>query len=140
MTDRQSGSCQVCQRACQRKPGWFKPGEVEEVAEFLGVSVERLFKEKLAVDWWEADTPGFVLAPATKDNQPGQEYPSNPSGECVFFVDGQCAIHPVAPFECKSYMHTMNHHECGRLHRDVYESWTGHQDQIKTLLGRDPTA
>lgn len=46
-----SCKCESCQAACRQKPGWFLPGEAERVAEYLGISLEDLFRTKLAVDW-----------------------------------------------------------------------------------------
>ena len=139
--DRQSCSCHICQDACRYKPGWFKPGEAEKVSDFLGISLERLFNDKLAVDWYErGDSPIFLLSPAVKANQAGVEFPANPKGECVFFDGEHCTIHPVAPFECRSYMHNMAKDKFIAVRTAVVESWDVNQDQIKALLGREPEA
>ncbi len=132
--------CDKCKSACKQKPGWFKPGEPEKVAEYLGITLKELFDTKLMVDWWESDEDVFIIAPAIKDGDIGEEYPANPQGECVFFKDGLCSIHAVKPFECKSYMHTDT--DAAKRHEEVKDSWDKkkHQDQIKELLGRNPYA
>jgi Fe-S-cluster containining protein len=144
----ESCTCAECKRACERKPGWFLPGEVEAVAEHLGITLAELFTSKLAVDWWE-DTGDderithdiFVLAPAITTSPPGTEYPGNPEGRCVFYVEGRCTIHPVKPFECRAAFHTDNDHGViQRQHADVAVAWDEHQGQITDLLGREPEA
>ena len=97
--------CEQCKSACTHKPGWFKPGEPEKVAKFLGITVKDLFDTKLMVDWWEADEDIFVIAPAIKSGDIGGMYPANPKGQFVFFKNGLCEIIDVKPFECKLYIH-----------------------------------
>lgn len=135
-----SCKCDKCKSACTNKPGWFKPGEPEKVAEYLGISLKELFDTKLMLDWWEADEDIFIIAPAIKGGDIGAEYPSNPRGECIFFKNGLCEIHAVKPFECKTYMH--NSTDANEHHEQVKDSWDKkkHQDQIKELLDRKPRA
>jgi Fe-S-cluster containining protein len=134
--------CQTCQNACKYKPGWFRPGEVEKVADFLQISLNRLFKEKLAVDFLyrsdDGNSPVFVLSPATTSGDPGKEFPFDPRGQCVFYKDGKCEIHPVKPHDCRAYDHTQTGDQSLPTHYETGDSWSDHQDQIKSLLGRDP--
>lgn len=131
----ESGTCDRCRSACDRKPGWFLPGEAEKTAGYLGVSLDELFREYLAVDWWAGAYPVFLLSPAVRGNKTGQEFPGDPTGSCVFFEDGRCRIHPVKPHECAVSW-------CGGCPPDTHyltaEAWEGHQGQIRDLLGREP--
>lgn len=132
-------SCSLCVKACKQKPGWFAPGEAEKVAEFLHVPLKDLFKKKLMVDWFEADQNIFILSPAVTHGSPGTEFPGDPRGRCVFLSkDDKCEIHEVKPIECRSYLHS---HDTTR-HKEVAEMWNNEegQNQIKSLLGRDPYA
>ena len=139
-------SCSICQGACKRKPGWFKPGEAEKVAEFLGISLKELFNNKLMVDYWlgEEDDEGgghhkdiFVLSPATVDGKPGTVFLFNPNGQCVFYgEEGLCEIHPVKPFECREMMHDEDN---AYLHKETADSWKDNK-QIGELLGEKPDA
>lgn len=133
-------SCNDCKAACEFKPGWFKPGEAEKVAEYLGLTMEELFKTKLGVDWYEnlGDGDVFVLAPAITTMTPGSEYPSNPRGRCIFFKDGLCSIHSVKPFECRESHHSDSAENIRVRHREAAESWIDEQGQIKDILGRTP--
>lgn len=132
-------SCQNCQNACKRKPGWFKPGEAEKVAAFLGISLEQLFTDSLAIDYWASENI-FILAPATKSftgGLPGQIYSYFGKGECVFFKDGKCSIHEVKPFECKELLHDSIEVSQQR-HEEVANAWRNEQEQIKQLYGKEP--
>lgn len=132
-------SCSNCQNACKRKPGWFKPGEVEKVATFLGISLQELFSDYLAIDYWAGESI-FILAPATKTltgGLPGQMYTYFGKGECVFFKDGKCSIHEVKPFECKELLHDSMEISQQR-HEDVAMFWKSDQSQIKELYGKNP--
>jgi Fe-S-cluster containining protein len=139
---RESGTCSTCVAACYRKPGWFIPGEVERVADHLGVSVEELFRTRLGVDWHD-DHPSrrdvFVLAPATTTMTPGEEYPGDPTGRCVFLTDDdRCGIHEVKPYECREYW--CDAPDVNRLHLAAADAWVEHQQQIRDLLGDEPYA
>jgi Fe-S-cluster containining protein len=136
--------CNTCANACTFKPGWFRPGEVEKVAEHLGTTVPELFAKSLMVDWLDPceETKGeevFLLSPAIVEGTPGSEFGGDPKGTCVFFTaDRKCSIYEVRPFECREYLHDQTPEEASPCHMAVGASWADHQQQIKDLLGRDP--
>lgn len=132
--------CDHCVRCCTIKPGWFKPGEVEKVAEYLKMTVQELFEKYLGVDWWvNLNDSGdvFLLSPATVDMTPGQEFPRNPRGTCVFLKDDRCTIHPVKPYECRIAHHSR---KSMAYHKVIAEAWLGKQESIEEILGREPEA
>lgn len=133
-----SCTCSECQAACRYKPGWFKPGEAEAVADFLGLSLADLFRSRLMVDRWSGDLTLFVLSPAIVEGDAGQEFLSTTRGQCVFFQDGLCAIHPVKPFECRAMLHG----QPATYHAETARSWASPaaQRQVRELLGREPVA
>ena len=134
-----SCDCQQCKNACTNKPGWFKPGEAEKVADFLGISLKQLFDSYLAVDFIRNnDQVIFLLSPNVTTNKPGQVWPFYPAGQCVFFKNGKCTIHPVAPYECQAYHHTEKFVEIQKRHLNMPTYWQDHQDQITQLLGHPP--
>ena len=140
MKPQNSCQCNNCKDACQR-PGWFVPGEIEQVAEFLNISIEELFRTKLIVDWWEEDSKQntFVLCPGIKDRPFGTMAPHNPHGECIFFNNkGLCEIHPVKPFECAKYSCKSRK----SFHEEAKKKWENKtaQKQIRKLLGEEPEA
>lgn len=137
---RESCSCDQCKGACRVKPGWFKPGEAEAAAEHLGIPLKEFFATNLGVDWWDGEEDTFVLAPALVGEEPGEEYPGNPEGRCVFFDGEKCSIHAVKPFECSELIHTQSSAEMHDRHKKVAALWASEQDQIKELLGRKPYA
>lgn len=137
----ESSSCQCikCQAACMYKPGWFKPGEAERAAKLLDMSFDEFFKKYLGVNWYVKDEGDiFVLAPATTEMSAGTEYPFNPIGKCVFYKDGLCQIHEAKPFECSHYIHDQNSELIESRKEEIAEAWTGHQNDIKVLLSREP--
>jgi len=139
----ESGTCGKCQSACERKPGWFKPGEVEAVAEYLGLTLPELFASKLAVDWWVGGGKDYsdiyTLSPALIGEHAGIEFPGDPRGQCVFFKDGRCEIHPVKPFECAESL-PCDDSDGRNLHKEAADAWNTeeNQGQIRVLLGRQP--
>ncbi|MFQ5850905.1 MAG: YkgJ family cysteine cluster protein [Candidatus Binatia bacterium] len=132
--------CDICQGFCRTKPGWFKPGEAEKVAEFLKLDLERLFDGYLLVDYWlRRKSDILVLSPGIKESLPGRRFPLNPRGECVFFKNGLCKIHPVKPYECRVAHHASSDQSA---HEKVAKSWDNkkRQRQAKTLLRRTKTS
>ncbi len=134
-------SCARCQRACQKKPGWFRPGEIEKTAELLGISTKELFDKYLAIDHYmtkERPTFTYALSPATKHMKPGMEFDYVPAGECVFYQGGKCQIHGAKPYECAITDHSPNPDK--KLHLRMVEEWDaeGPKKQIEELLGRPP--
>jgi Fe-S-cluster containining protein len=125
-----SCTCSKCQALCAHKPGWFKPGEAEKVANFLGITLQELFNSHLMPDSWELPDGSIqTLSPAIKGQEPGEYMEGSALGECVFFKDGLCSIHAVKPYECRSAGHT----PIPSMHRAVAISWIQHQDQIEAL-------
>jgi Fe-S-cluster containining protein len=131
--------CDTCKEECSFNPGWFLPGEAEKAAKHLNMSLQDFFKQYLGINWWEADHKTdndiFVLAPAIVDMEAGQEYPSDPRGQCVFLEKGLCKIHAVKPFECAQFIH--GDKTVSERHWKVAQAWQKHQSQIKELLGRE---
>ena len=108
----------------------------------MGLSLQEFFDKFLAVDYWSPeealDVFTFLLAPAKRDMETGEMYPFEPRGQCVFFKDELCLIHPAKPFECAFYDHT-SLDECFEERKKTAEKWQKHQKQIEKLLGRKPS-
>ncbi len=130
-----SCSCEVCVSACSRKPGWFLPGEAEKLAENLGVSLQQLFNEKLAVDYWAAypEDDTLVLVPTMQGQLPGRIVSWSFYGKpCTFLKDGLCSIHEKGkPYECRK-LHGDEAQELS--HEEVAKAWEPYQSQLRTLL------
>jgi len=133
-------NCNKCKNACMYCPGWFLPKEIKDVATLLNISISKLFKTKLAVNWWVEDKEIFVLSPALKSATPGTETPADPRGECIFYVKGQCEIYSARPFECRKFKHTESTNEVHLRHEVVSLAWKKSQKYITSLLGRTPEA
>jgi hypothetical protein len=138
-SSRVSCSCHSCKSACQNKPGWFLPDEAEKVAAFLQITMKDLFENYLAIDWYSEDGIDYYpLSPAVVGNETGAMFPYKPSGTCVFFENGSCKIHSVAPFECKKYLHTQEHNEKRERHGFVAKQWVSKSEYLENLLGYNP--
>lgn len=143
-----SGTCNTCISACTRRPGWFMPGQVEVVADALGISLAELFRTRLIVDYWYADDrlspTTFVLGPATVGGaRPGTISSLNGQrGRCTFLTeDNRCEIHAVKPFECAQWFCGVREADLPMAHVDVARAWRDDpesQPQIAELLGREP--
>jgi len=161
---KESCTCSECVHSCYHKPGWFKPYEIERVADFLGISLKELFDTSLGVDYylenldqedsemevgseeWKVEMRKqqtkkalFVIAPSQEHMQPGGMYPGRPEGKCVFLKDDRCAIHVVKPYQCRQGFHDKQDMKgATEANRVVALEWKAHADQIKELLGRSP--
>ncbi len=137
-------ACPVCTSACTYRPGWFAPGEVAKAAALLGLSEQDFFDRYLGVDFWLPDDSRneeiAVLAPATTHGVPGQEYPYDPRGCCVFFHDGRCQIHAAKPVECAVYHHDFTQTDHMALRHLLLDWWKEEVSEVIRLLGREPVA
>lgn len=134
----QSGTCSTCQGGCERKPGWFMPGQAEKAAEHLGMTLQEFFDTYLAVDWFEGSEDVFVLSPALASEGGGGMFPADPTGRCIFFKEGRCEIHEVKPFECSSWWCDEPRDGFIDRHHEVAQAWLEHQDLLGQLLGHEP--
>lgn len=132
-------TCDKCRSACSYVPGWFMPGEAEKAAKHMNLSLKDFFDKYLGINWWEAEEDIFVLAPAIIGEKTGSEYPGDPKGRCIFFnKDGLCDIHPVKPFECAESTCNDSDIDINERHRSIRDEWEDNQEQIISLLGREP--
>lgn len=128
-------TCKKCVSCCERTPGWFRPHEIEFLAEFLKLSITKAFKQFLIADYWIAEHSNiYVLAPIKdfaqvkgeekrlvidsllKNNDllkrkcdlPGHRASWSYAfahAPCVFLKNARCKIYPVRPFECSVSSH-----------------------------------
>jgi Fe-S-cluster containining protein len=118
-------SCPECQSFCSERVGWFIPDEVKGLLEYFeSHDVDALLNfGNFAIDWWCGDDQNIlILAPNIVGNGSIQ-FPFNPKGECIFYKEGRCAIHPVKPFECSRTDHNMTHEEADEQHKWIAEQW-----------------
>jgi Fe-S-cluster containining protein len=132
-------TCNVCQSACENKPGWLLPGEAEKIAKFLNLDLQECFNKYLGVDWYERSEGNiFLLAPAITSMTPGEEYPGDPRGRCIFYKEGRCGVHDVKPHGCAEYIHTLTRQEVYAIRDNIVKAWGSNQSQITELLGSEP--
>jgi Fe-S-cluster containining protein len=111
--------CDKCKAPCQTMPGFLVPGDLEQIADYLGVTltdefITRNFRVASGgtVPYQITDKlhprPALVLVPDQR-----------PSGDCVFYQSGLCQIHPVAPFGCRMF------EMCGLSPSDKHKAQAG---------------
>jgi Fe-S-cluster containining protein len=108
--------CRRCTAFCRTMPGDLAPGDIDRIADYLGVEATEQFVQAnfraasgrtIPYRGGEADVPTIVPA-------------QRPDGRCVFFTaDERCAIHPVAPFGCSrfNYCDEPDHEDHRRMRR-----------------------
>ncbi len=123
-------ACANCAAACQRRPGWFAPGEAEDLAESMGISFAELFATRLAIDAVGTYEHGelLILMPAIVGVPAGRKLPPEQFGTCTFFDNGLCQIHEGKPFEC-----AVATHWGGPNPALTAAEWLSHQDQLRVL-------
>jgi Fe-S-cluster containining protein len=141
-----SCSCSECVDACHKRPGMFAPGEASKAAEYLGVPLEQLFREKLVVEYWvggfhekEDDWDDVLgLTPAKTNQAPGIKASWSSAfelGTCAFLENGRCSIHAVKPEEC---LRTFHDETPTDLRESIFRKWNDpkYQGSLRRLLGR----
>jgi Fe-S-cluster containining protein len=125
-----SCDCRACRAACTNSPGWFRPAEVSRLAAHLGLSVEELFRRRLAVGVTRLADGSLrhgVMPHKLRDRKrPGQVWSlaeMAAPGRCVFFDRGRCAIYAVRPCECARMSHERME-RAPQLRRLVLRAWT----------------
>ena len=129
--------CDECISYCKTKPGWFLPGEIEMVSEYLGMSLKDLFNEYLSVDWFldDDDLDLYPITPAIIGhyNRSGKMFTFNPIGVCIFLVDNRCSIHEVKPYECRDALHGADSQYIRGRHREIARAWKNSKQQSELL-------
>ena len=91
-------SCKLDQQNCRRQPGHLLPGQLEEIAEYLNKTLEEIREL-----FWAS--PGMVLR-RQEDHRNVRLRTITPKikhDKCVFYRQGMCTIHEVAPFGCRFF-------------------------------------
>ncbi len=125
-----SCDCPACRAACLNSPGWFMPNQIAPLANHLGLSVEELFRRKLAVGVTQLPGGGKVhgvMPHKLRDGKkPGSVWTLTElaqPGRCVFFDRGKCAIYRYRPYECARMMHDRPR-EAVKLRHRIVPRWT----------------
>jgi len=101
MFERTVCACKQCVACCKTQPGYVLPGQMEEIADHLQLSLE----EAKTLFW---ASPGAVVMDLDENRQfrIGTITPryDKKKKACVFLTDeGFCGIHPVAPYGCSRF-------------------------------------
>jgi len=125
-----SCECRDCRAACLNSPGWFMPEQIPALAEHLGLTVEKLFRRKLAVSVTSMPDGKQVHGVMPHKLRDGKKAGSVWSlseladpGRCVFFDRGKCTIYKFRPYECARMMHDRPQ-EAVKLRHRIVPRWT----------------
>jgi len=77
--------CRRCNKCCKMGSGFFLDEQLPEVAEYLGIEVEKLKED--------------YLEEAERFNK--KRYRPKSDNGCIFLNEDGCSIHKVKPFECR---------------------------------------
>lgn len=135
---KESCTCTICQGFCKYKPGWFKPDQMEALAEFFDATIQEVYKTYLVTDYWVDDNGRDinVISPTVTRLPAGGMMDFRATGQCVFYTDGKCEIHPVKPWECKQAWHGDGTDKLP-YHKLVMEAWKDKQDLIIEITGEE---
>lgn len=118
--ERTTCACDRCVVGCRTKPGALAPGDLQRMADYLGV--RDFFK-------WAGENFDASEGALVADAGTGQAFrvpsivPKLRGGRCVFLGDdGRCGVHPVSPFGCS--------------HIDTHLSREEGDRRVRWLLGR----
>ena len=103
--ERTSCDCHQCQAACKHMPGMLAPGDIDRIAEYVGVDMA---DEKPADSFirnnFRASDGAVVVSDGIPFQIPTVVPAQRENGRCVFLTeDDRCSIHPVAPFGCSQF-------------------------------------
>ncbi len=125
-----SCDCPECRAACLNSPGWFMPNQIAPLADHVGLSVEDLFRKKLAVGLTQMpdgrQVHGVMPHKLRDGKKPGTVWTLRElaePGRCVFFDRGRCTIYKYRPFECARMMHDRPRAAVALRHR-IVPRWT----------------
>lgn len=104
-------ACQDCQQCCRVQPGHLLPGQMEQIAEYLGQSIA-----EVKPLFWASGGALVMNSQTGRQFRIGTITPryDRRRKACVFLTDeGRCRIHAVAPFGC-AYFDTHQTADYGR--------------------------
>jgi len=93
--------CAACNHGCTMGAGFLADEDIKPLAEFLKVTTKEL-KEKYLDKKHFLNKDVYRPKLIRKVNQ--RTGRRNPYGQCIFFKENKCSIHPVKPLECKLAM------------------------------------
>lgn len=117
-----------CQRSgvcCWRRPCELHAGDVERLADHLGLSPRDVFRLHLVVD---RDHGGYTLVPRRSQQVGGRFLTAEQTWDidtaCHFLVDGRCSVHDAKPTGGVQWTCSMSVAETDRL---PVGRWTRHR-------------
>ncbi len=131
-------SCAKCVECCERRPGWFKPGEAERAAELLNLTLQDFFDQYLVIDYWVGTEENILLLQPRQIGNSRKRLNFTDAfreSPCIFLEQGLCKIHEAKPFECKATMGCVEKVKPTGWHETAAMAWDNPeaQQQIEEL-------
>jgi Fe-S-cluster containining protein len=93
--------CDKCKCGCKTMPGMLAPGDLNNIAEFLGVSEN---DDNWMVNNFVASEGARVVFGGSVRNIATITPKQDATGRCVFLdANDACSIHKVSPFGCRTF-------------------------------------
>lgn len=119
--------CDKCKRCCKNIPGIPTPVDVISQAKFLKMSITDYLKKHCIIGYRDGifDKNILFIYPARKGFEGKVETFSYPldRGDCTFFNNGLCDIHPVKPTECRLAFACKENQSGRKIRNNVLKSW-----------------
>lgn len=98
--ERTACDCHKCVSACKTMPGSLAPGDMHQIATFLGEEIT----DEFVGDHFEASEGALALRDGEVIRIPTIVPKQKGDGRCVFLTDDdRCSIHSVSPFGCSRF-------------------------------------
>lgn len=94
-------ACKKCIASCQTFPGALGPGDLDTIANYMGVDLD----DPEFISLWRASGGAKLVKNAIGELvRVPTIVPAEDENGCIFLESsGECALHPVAPFECRHF-------------------------------------
>jgi len=151
-------TCKKCISDCEKRPGWFRPGEMPRLARYSKMPIDELFRKYLIADFWSEEKEDIYVLSPVKDfdrikseeeqemltmhrqhnelmgrdcDRPGSRASWGYAfihAPCIFLENGRCRIYVARPFEC-----AISRHDEGESASNIRELIAGEWKKTKLI-------
>lgn len=107
--ERTECGCNRCSTGCKTMPGALAPDDYWLIAHYLDVPDHEL--QDFITNHFCASTGSAAVIMGKRTIIPTIVPKQKEDGSCVFFKDGKCSVHTVAPFGCAYFDHHMHNRQ-----------------------------
>jgi Fe-S-cluster containining protein len=94
--------CDMCKAGCKSMPGILAPGDLDTIAEYVGVNEP---DEKWVSDHFAASEGAMVITLTGEITRIPTIVPKQKADGCCVFLtaENKCSVHPVSPMGCRCF-------------------------------------